>query len=149
MSYFENFSGLTFVGITAETKVRLTGGKSNPHKDRITKISRVSGLVYKTDNTNTYQNQVRKEIPNFEPQARRWGNRVNNLPVIMHNGAQYLELIIQNAKTEGYFLDGQPIDKSEIEGLPEKKLGKHSVIVRDYSAESIKEIRINGQEYKA
>lgn len=145
---FKDFKGLSFIGLTTETVVKLKGGKSNPFQGRVVKRSRIGGMVYKTDNTNTYLNQVKKEIPDFQLSARKWGERVNNLPIIQHKGAQYLELIIQTAKAE-YLLDGEVVERDTIEGLEPSKKGAHSVIVRDYKAESIRELRINGQEYRA
>ena len=147
LSLFENLKGLSFIGLTTETEVKLKGGNSNPFKGRVIKRSRIGGFIYNTDKTNAYVNKVRKEIPDFEPKARKWGSRINNSPVIMHNGAQYLEIIIQSAKAE-YLLDGELVERESIQGIESRNDGPHSVIIRDYSAESIKEIRFKGVEYK-
>lgn len=59
----ENVNGASFVGLDTEVVVPLKGGKANPMKDRVTKVtygSRV--MVFQNRNANGYENMVHRRL---------------------------------------------------------------------------------------
>lgn len=159
---FENVTGASFVTIDTETKPALKGGKSNPHIGRVCK--RCYGLnviVFSNRRTNGYeaivQRRLAKEGKNpasFTVSERKWGQRIPNLPLVEHLGQQYLEVIALKVGKVEYFLDGKPIDKSAVIGLEDKSEAEQGgledkVVIRDFKAESLRAVRIDGVEYKA
>lgn len=159
---FENVTGASFVTIDTETVPKLSGGKANPHQNRITK--RCTGLnvmVFSNRKTNGYEAMVHRRLQaegknpaSFVLSERRWGTRIPNLPIVTHNGAQYLEVIALKVGKVEYFLDGKPIAKEAVQGLEDKVESaqgglENSVVIRDFKAESLRAVRIDGVEYKA
>lgn len=159
-------SGASFVAIDTETVVNLTGGQSNPQKGRVTKrITGSSVMVFQNKNINGYEAMVNRRLEaegkdpsDFELKPRQWGDRVPNMPIVKHvkDGQTkfYLEVIFLKPGTKQYLLDGQPIDESQIQGLPVTKddpdsqggLG-NKVIVRSFSVDSLRAIRCDGAEH--
>jgi hypothetical protein len=100
----------------------------------------------------------------FTVQARKWGERVPNTPIIKHvkadtvHATYYLDTIWLRAGTTEFFLDGVPIAESAIEGY-EKPVAKeganvqgglkaeNQVIVRSIGMDSILAVRTGGVEY--
>jgi len=90
-------------------------------------------------------------LPVFTPQPRKWGNKIEGTPVIEHNGSHYVECIFREQDGHrvtflGYFdAQGNKIDKRTLEGyLPKTKQCKENV--RDYRADAMKVVRMNGEE---
>lgn len=157
--------GTGFVGIDTETVVPLLGGKGNPHQGRVTK--RVTGsnvMVFQNKFVNGYDALVRrrlesegKDATNFVLGPRKWGTRIQGLPLVQHEKdgqvKWYFEVIFINAGDVEYFLDGQPIAKSDIQGLKdapeESEQGglTNKVIIRTYAIDSIRSLRINHNNY--
>lgn len=157
----EKVHGATFVGLDTITEVKLKGGKKNPMQGRVTKITEgANTMIFSATNASAYESMVRrrmeeegKDASDFTLKPRAWGTRVGNTPIIEHNGKRYLECFFMNPGKTKYYLDGEPIDKDLIEGLPTTKVSDESqggienkVIVRTYSLESIHKIRMNGKE---
>ena len=149
--------GGTFAGIDTETEVKLLGGKKNPMQGRVTK--RTTGatvMIFCTKDKSAYENMVRKRMDmegldatTFELKPRAWGQRIEGTPFVEHKGKHYLECFFMNAGETEYFLDGKPIAKEDIEGLPEKKDSEESqggienkVILRTFAIESLRRLRI-------
>jgi hypothetical protein len=101
----------------------------------------------------------------FEVQARKWGERIPNTPIIQHTKANevnpnhYLDTIWLRAGTVEFFLDGNPIEESAIEGYekPAAKEGmniqgglsvENQVVVRSIGLDSILGIRTSGTNYQ-
>jgi len=100
----------------------------------------------------------------FEVQARKWGERIPNTPIIRHvktgelHPNFYLDTIFLRAGETEFFLDGKPIDEDKITGYekPVAKEGEHiqgglkasnQVIVRSIGLASILSIRTGGNNY--
>ena len=157
----ENVNGATFIGIDTETVPKLSGGKSNPHQGRVTKVTEGSNvMVFQNKTTNAYNNMVKRRLEqegkdpgNFQLQPRTWGTRVPNTCFVEHKGQYYVEVIFLKAGETYYTLDGKKVDKSVIQGLPESREEAvqggldNKVIIRTFSVESIKSITINKQKY--
>lgn len=102
--------------INYTTNVTLTGGKKNGQIGRVTK--KTTNLpVYLIGNGTAYVDKRRETEPEFVVQARRWGERDAD-GLIQHKGETYVEFLVHGRGNSVYFLDGQPIDKSQVIGLP-------------------------------
>lgn len=160
---FANVNGGSFVSIDTLTAVPLTGGKKNEMQGRVTKLTTgASVMVFQNKTTNAYENMVNRRLvaegkdpASFVLGERAWGVRRKDSPFIDHNDTVYLEVIYLRApKKVEYFLDGEPIDKKDVVGLKETEASDESqgglnnkVIVRSYKADSIKAVRIDGEEF--
>jgi len=153
-------NGASFVGIDTETVVKLTGGKKNPMQGRVTKVTTGANVMaFQNKNCNAYENMVNRRLDSegngdkFEVGPRKWGTRVDNLPLVEHKGALYFELIFNSAGETSYKLDGVAIAKDAIEGLPVRRASsgqgglKDTVIIRTFKVASLTAVRIDGQEF--
>ena len=151
-------SGASFIGMDTVTTPVLKGGKGNPMQGRIQKhMDGASVMVFQNKKSHGYDNMVKRRLEkegkdpeSFELSPRKWGERVDGLPIVKHNGAEYLEVIFLNAGTVRYTLDGQPVDHSDIEGLKTAETASQGglddkVIIRTFKADSIKTLRVDGQ----
>lgn len=158
---FANVSGNTIISIDTATTPVLKGGAKNPHQGRVTKLMvGANVMVFQNKKINGYEAMVQRRLAksgknpaSFELGERPWGTRLPNLPIVEHNGKQYLEVIFLNSGTVQYMLDGKLVDKSEIQGLQEKKEGEQGgldaddkVIIRTFNVENIYRIVIDGVE---
>lgn len=175
---FANVNGASFVGLDTESKVTLKGGKKNPQQGRITKRTIGSSvMVFANKEQNGYENMVQRRLieegkdpTSFSVGPRAWGSRVEGLPIVEHVkdgiSKDYLEVIFLKAGKSEYFQDGLPINKEDIEGLPEDKevsvevpvqsdgptnKGQaglvDKVVIRTYAEDSILAVRIDNEEY--
>lgn len=155
-------SGGTFLGLDTTTVPTLTGGKKNSMQGRIKKIVTGSSVMtFSNQSSNGYSNMVarRLEAEGKDPEAftlhpRKWGERVPNMPVVEHKGKQYLEVIFLKSGKVAYTLDGEPIEKADIEGLKASRVEgdqgglDDKVIIRDYNFDSLDTVRINGDSIR-
>ena len=147
--------GTTFAGLTTLTQVRLTGGKKNPHLGRVTKRT-VANVMLFADYERAVQRKLYKEGKEgleFEVSERTWGTRVGKSCFIEHNDHLYLEVIFKSVSSVQYFLDGQPIDKNAIQGMPASREAEQGgledkVIIRTYAVESVERITIGGETFE-
>lgn len=157
----DSIKGNTFASMDTIVEVDLKGGKKNPMKGRVTKHTTGNRVQLFTSHKG-YKNMVNRrleaegKVANFEPAALRWGTRVDDSPLIEHNGKFYLQCIFIKGGESTYKLDNKVIDKADIEGLDEKEVtsgrqgleDENSVIVRTFALDSIREIRMMGQTVK-
>lgn len=159
---FATLAGGTFVGLDTLTQVTLRGGRKNPQQGRVTK--RMTGaqvMCFANQNGSAYEAMVRRRLekegldPNFEVGPRAWGERIAGTPFVTHNGKSYLEVIFLRAGQVQYLLDGQPVDRSEIQGLDEPRenpegqggLGDR-VVIRTFALDGVTALRANGREWR-
>ena len=152
-------NGASFISIDTETDPRLKGGKSNPHKGAVKKVMvGASVMVFQNKNSSGYDNMVKRRLEkegknadSFTLSPRTWGTRIPETPFIEHNGKYYLEVIFLHSGDVHYELNGEVIDKADVEGLDEavteaKQGGLNDkVIIRTFQLESLREVRINHQ----
>lgn len=155
-------NGATFAGLDTVTSVALKGGKKNPMQGEITKHCYGHNVMLFTNKKNSgYDLMVRRRLEKegkdpstFILGALKWGQRLPNSPIIEHNGKYYIQVIFISAGAVEYMRSGWPIEKLNIEGLDEKPESAdqggldNKVIVRTYALDSIKAIRIMGEEIK-
>lgn len=157
-----NVKGGSFLGMDTITKVDLRGGKKNPQLGRVTKKVTGSNVMIFTNQTGSaYDKMVRRRLEQegkdpetFQLSPRAFGTRLPNTPFVEHNGKYYLEVIFMKAGAVEYLLDGQPIDKNNIIGLPPPAAAggeqgglDNKVVIRTYAIDSIVSLRINNQTY--
>jgi len=124
--------------VELKTTVKLKGGKKNEHQGRITKITK--DLLVKFVTPEQYVQAKQEVEPTFQIKPRPWGQRLDN-GLIEHKGQLYVEVqIIESGKTQ-YFLDNQPIDKSDIIGMNEQYTDSDDIIIRTYKLESFQSIQ--------
>lgn len=158
--------GTTFGGIETLAVEPLTGGQKNPMQGKITK--RTVGNVQFFSNMDAYGRIVRRRLEeqegkpsDFTPEPRRWGTRVEGTPFLTHTPVktgeftEYLEVYFLSVTSTEYFLDGKPINKSDVIGLKPSKAAKmgglydaNKPFLRDFKVKNIKVLRIFGNEYK-
>lgn len=163
----EHVNGGSFIGIDTMTSVKLSGGKNNELLNRVQKINAGSNvMVFQNKNTNAYENMVTKRLAaegkdpsSFELGVRTWGERIPNTPFIKHTPKGslteklYLEVIFLRSGTVSYLLDGKPIAKALITGLPESREEgeqgdlQNKVIIRSYALDSICRVSIDKEVY--
>lgn len=158
---FDTLEGGTFVGMDTVTDVKLTGGKKNAQQGRVTKqMTGAQVMCFTNSKTNAYDAMVRRRLEaegkdpdSFELGPRAWGERITGTPFVSHNGKHYLEVIFLKSGSVQYLLDGQPVDETAIEGLPDRKEGEQAglenkVVIRTFALDSIVELRAAGQVWR-
>lgn len=158
-------SGASFVGIDTTTipvLTKFTGTRDNkvinPMHGRVRKhMVGASVMVFQNKNSNAYANMVERRLisegkdpATFTLSPRAWGERVEGLPIVEHKGQEYLEVIFLKSGEVSYTLDGAPIAVGDIIGMKAASKGTqggldNKVFVRDFKAESIDTIRIDGK----
>ena len=159
---FGGLAGGTFVGIDTRTDVKLSGGRRNDMAGRVTKVMRgATIMVFTNTETNAYAAMVRRRLAaegkdpeSFELGERVWGTRIAGRAFVLHNGKYYLETIFMRPGVVEYELDGAPIDKSDIVGLPVPKIDEDSqggldrkVVIRTFALDSIMCLRSGGASW--
>lgn len=153
-----SIKGNTFASMDTITEVKLKGGKKNPMLGRVTKHT-TGNRVQLFTSFKGYRNMVNRRLeaegktPDFEPKALPWGTRIEDSPLIEHNGKFYIQMIFQKGGESTYYLDNTIIDKANIEGFVETEVtagrtgleDDNAVVVRTFALDSIREIRMMGQ----
>lgn len=156
----EPLNGSSIVNITTATVLPLLGGKENPMKDRVMKVTEgTSVMIFQNKKTNGYaamvQRRLNKEGKNVEFQLspRRWGTRVPNMPIVEHGDERYLEVIVLKPGVVHYEYNGEVIEPTQIRGMkpepqaPEQGGLDDKVIIRAYNFDSIRSITINKEKH--
>lgn len=154
---FSAVNGASFIGLDTKTVPVLAGGKSNPMQGRVTKVmTGASVMVFQNKNSNAYENMVQRRLvaegknpESFSLGKRTWGERVENTPVVIHKGQEYLEVIFLKAGKSHYELDGQPVDEKSVIGLKESATPTqggldNTVYIRTFAKDSITKLKIDG-----
>ena len=160
--------GTTFAGLTTKTEVKLKGGKKNPMQGRVQKLTENANvMVFSNSEKSGYGEMVKrrmisegKDPADFQMKPRAWGTRIGKSPFIEHNGNKYFECIFVSPGKSTYLLDGEPIEKEHIEGLPEPKEKtegetksqggiENKVILRTFNLSSIVSIKLKNEVLNA
>ena len=159
LQLLSNVNGNTFLNITTETVLPLLGGKKNPMKDRVKKVTTGTNcMVFQNKSKNGYASMVQRRLAaegkgEFVLGERKWGTRVPELPVVEHEGAMYLEVIVLRTGSVHYELDGQVIDAADIQGFKDEYLGgeqgglENKVVIKCYKFDSLRAITIDKNMY--
>ncbi len=160
----DSINGMTFAGMDTITEVKLKGGKKNPMLGRVTKHTVGNHVMLFTNKkNNAYAAMVKRRLeaegkdPNsFTLGELAWGTRVPESPLIEHKGKFYIQTIFIRGGKSTYYLDNTVIEKDLIEGFDDKEVtsgrqgleDENTVVVRTFALDSIREIRIMGEEIK-
>jgi len=162
-SLIEQINGATFAGMDMTTTVTLLGGKGNPQQGRVKKHTTGSSvMLFTNQSSNGYENMVKKHLvaegknpESFTLGELKWGERVEGTPFISHKGDYYLQVIFLRGGQSTYTIDGHPVEKSNVIGLPIDKSGEYqgldqsnAVIVRTFKLDNIDALRLMGEEVK-
>jgi len=137
--------------ITTLTGVKLTGGKKNPMQGRITKKGTGGSVMFfGNSKSNGYANMKNRRASKqdastekFVPKPRPWGNRINGTPLVFHKDKVYAECVFLHPQKTEYFLDGNPIAKSDIEGMKKSSAkGSNDVILRTINIDNITTLKM-------
>jgi len=156
----ESVNGSTIVTITTATTLPLLGGKNNPMKDRVKKVTEgTSVMVFQNKKTNGYAAMVQRRLNQegknveFTLSPRKWGTRVPDMPIVEHGDEKYLEVIVLKTGLVHYELDGKIIAPTAIQGMkPDPELAEqggldNKVIIKAYNFDSIRAISINKEKH--
>ncbi len=103
--------------VSYKSDVKLSGGKKNSQQGLVTKLTE-NLFVSLTGPDGGYGQRIHETVdPDFIVKPRVWGKRLES-GLIEHNGALYVEFIVEGRGKSSYLLDGQPIEKELIIGLP-------------------------------
>ena len=107
------------VSVSFSSVIKLTGGKKNPMQEKVVKhIAGMEAVVAGKQNYAPAYNEAGLMTTDIKP--RPWGVRLDN-GLIEHKGELYVELLVKSKGKTVYTLDGAPIAKEAIVGLPENK----------------------------
>ena len=135
----------TFVTIVAETQPRMRK-TDNPYAGHVIKRSRVNGAICWI-----YKNAVQKQLDKqeidveFQPQERKWGERLQGTPFVEHKGKLYLEMKVERS-LDSVYIDvrtGEEVDKEKLQPFLQDPPDS-VVVLRDYALENIKQIAMKG-----
>lgn len=175
-SIMDILKGTSIVNITTRTPVKLLvnlkqedGSKvKNDQVGRVEKVTVVSALIYNDVNTNVYEQKVNRELvkegkePEFKVADPKWDWKTVAAGIKEYTTKpkkageegvtdQYLQYIQVGKPRSYYLLDGQPISKSEIKGMPEYKPSKgqqgglqNQVQIRMVKLQNIQRLAVKG-----
>lgn len=146
-----NQKGCTFATIESNTDPKAKASCPFKKVEKITRQNVMIGFDYE----NAVNNQrSREEVEaEFKSAPRRWGKRVD-LKTVEHKGAIYLTTATLNHYSTVYKADGELIETEAIlPHLPKKYTTSRQglekkIIYRDFKAENIQKITINGEKYE-
>lgn len=161
----KSVNGASFISIDTETVPEMNktmgrgSGMANPHYGRVTKVQKGSVVMaFQNKTINGYAQMVQRRLAeegkdpfDFELSPRRWGKRLENLPVVEHEGHYYLEVIFLKPGEVQWCLDGKPTKEPIIGvrdyGKPEQGGLDRKVPLRVFAFSSITRIKIDGNTY--
>jgi hypothetical protein len=160
-------NGAQIVTMITRTQPALKGGKKSPLAGKLVeKQSRVNGMVnwsYQNAVNNQRQREqtpldVNGEVEEFISHPRKWGQRIHKTAFVRHLNKEgekrvYVEFKHQNSLGYQYFIDGLPVDESEVTPFLRDKSEssrqevENEVILRDYRLSSIEYMTFAGETF--
>jgi len=127
--------------------------KTNGTEGRISKASRCQVLL-NVSYGNMVNNQRGREtaigefMEEFEPEPRKWGERLFGCTLVLHRDKYYLETMILRSFDVQWYLDGVPVDSATVKPfMHDKKRAAtqktaKEIMVRDWGMETIRQLDI-------
>lgn len=146
--------GATFATLTTETFPKLL--KTGNNLGTVRKVSRVNVTLGFQYEAAVNRQRVREDgTPDFEAAPRQWGVRVPGTVLVRHEGTGkvYLETKVEKSLDHIYVgANGQQIPDDMIAPfLPTRGNSRQDVekeiLVRDYAIESIRSVKMQGNEF--
>lgn len=161
MQLMQSVNGASFISLHTVTVVPLLGGAKNEFKGRVLKHTvGASIMVFQNKKINGYEAMIKRRLEaegkspgSFSLSPRKWGTRLENMPIVEHEGNYYLEVIYLKPGKSHYEVDGRVVDINTIPGFKatpqESDQGglDDKVIIRTYKFDSIKEITVDKRHY--
>ena len=141
----------TFVSLDVATSPNMSK-TGNPYMGT-TKITTLSGIL-NFDYGTSVNNELQREgkDADFVPQKRAWGEKNKNW--IEHKGQHYLPIKVNGSSEPSYKFNGVELSKAELSPFLYESVKPHTqenvekeIVVRDLKIESIKVIRMMGEEF--
>jgi hypothetical protein len=146
--------GATFATVDICTEPKIKCPKTSGMQGRILKASRLNVCLNgKYENMVNNRRKVEGKTPDFQSQGMSWANSFPKTPVIQHAKREnfYVKLPIIRCLDVQYYLDGNKVDKSEIEeylvpsSVPNQGLD-NPVYFNMVKLENIRSVKMNGEE---
>ena len=158
MDLFKEMNHTSIVSIITKTEPELKCPKTHVMAGRINKLSYINGMIGNWDYETSVNNRLSKEnkAADFVVAPRKWGSHINGTPFILHKDNYYVEVRVLNVYNTEYLLDGNVVNKEDIqEYLPNSSKNNsgrqrtdNPVIVHTYKIDSIKKITYNKKVYQ-
>lgn len=141
----------TIVAVTTPTMTKT----DNPYMGRVNKMQMTNIFInFIYENSVNRQRLREDETPDFVAHPRKWGQRITGTPLVEHKGKFYLEAKVEKVFDSVYYIDGAQADTKLLTPfLPTKHSNadhqgvEKEIIVRDYSLDNIREIKMLGEHY--
>jgi len=132
----KKLSGKT-VTIVTRTRVDLLGGKKNPMKGRVTKVtsSEVDLGSAGEYGRRMVETGVYESLADVKPAS--WGTRQGDTCIFEHKGNLYVEYLPSDTRKSTYYLDDEVIDYEKIEGTKAPRPKSDKVEYRKIKLESV------------
>lgn len=149
VEFLKSLKGATSATIVAET-VPTMAKTDNPFVGKVIKRSVVNGVLNVHYANSVNRQRVREDsAPDFIPQERAWGTRIEGTPLVQHNSQYYLEVKCERAAVQYLAADGTEISKDALAPFLRERAAvnqelEKAVVLRDYKLENIKEMRVAG-----
>lgn len=129
--------GGTFIGLITDTEETNIIKPKTCGLAGLRKITLTVGHIYSHAQ---YANQMKKINPEYIPQPRKWGVRMEDFPLVLHKDKYYLEVFFDNDRVKtrviGYYLNGEEIPKEVVRQHLRPKEDE-PITYRNYSIDSI------------
>ena len=153
----KTIKGSTFATVYCETDPRMRK-TANPYNGNVLKVSSLNGLLNAIYERSVNSQRTREgEQANFEAKPRKWGVKLDNVPLVEHKGAFYLSIQVKNDLSTTYKLadTGEEIDKATLEPwLPASRSSSghqgidKEIIPRDVKISNITAVAMKGVRYE-
>jgi hypothetical protein len=143
--------GATMVSFISATEPDMRAGNPYPGLRKVSKVGATLNFDYAAA---VNRQRVREGmVADFVAEPRKWGERVKGTPLVTHKGRWYVEAKVERSEVVAYIMpDLSPVDPELVAGWLKARHGgrqgvERTVILRDFSVENIRSMRIKGVEY--
>ena len=143
--------GARFATIIAKTTPELLPGAPN-----VVKVSKVLVIVHWNYANSVNNQRVRDGLaPDFKPQPRKWGNRLDDSALVFHTnkktgeGRYYLETKVEKSLETHYFdtATGAEVPADIVKPFLKPRKPDNGIIIRDYPLDTIESLTHEGTTY--
>jgi hypothetical protein len=135
----------------------LKAPKTNGTSGRIAKSGKTMVVFNHTYGSSVNRQRLREgRAADFQPNQRKWGERIEGTTLVYHKGRHYLEVKVERALQTQWWLDGKPVDLETVKPYLSKKswgnedTAEHqgtakAVILRDFDVDNIHYVNAMGE----
>lgn len=152
-AFLSGLKGATFATITTDTDARVR--VACPFGRNVRKVSRVNVTLGHNYTNAVNRQRVREEsTPDFQAAPRQWGERIPGTTLVRHpSGKLYLETKVEKSlgceyrDTAGNLLDSEAVKPFLPKRGETRQDVEKEIIVRDYALDSIRHVKVAGEEF--